>query len=318
MKLATLTSSLNAFFFKPQPIHTVALLRILFGIVLLINWFMVWSHLDVFWGVEGIFSLESSMKMGHAFRFSLFDLLPADPRVPVLIALIHLVSIVGMLLGVFTKTSIALAFFTLISLHNRNIFVLNSSDIVVRNFLFLLFLTPCGGWMSLDHWWRVRRGIAPAEPQEQAPWGLRLMQIQFSIIYIATVMFKMKGPLWADGTAVYIATRLDEFVRMPLGLLNSLIVIKFLTWSTLFVEFALGTLVWIKELRYWVLLAGIGLHLGIEVTMNIPMFEWIMIIAMLCMVEPRDLKVLLDRLSQGRWLAKNFELRKSLKVLLSR
>lgn len=300
MKLATLTSGLNDFFFKPQPVHTVALLRVLFGVVLLINWIMVWSHLDTFWGVEGIFSLETSLKMGGAFRFSLFELLPPDPRGPALLALVHLGAVMGVLLGIFTRTSIAVAFFTLISFHNRNVFVLNSSDIVIRNFLFLLFLTPCGDWLSVDRWWKVRQGLAPAEPLEKAPWGLRLMQIQFSIIYIATVMFKMKGPLWADGTAVYTATRLDEFVRMPLGLLNSLAVIKFLTWSTLAVELALGTLIWIRELRYWVILAGIGLHLGIELSMNIPMFEWIMIITMICMVDPKDLKDWLTLAKEGK------------------
>lgn len=300
MKLTTLTSGLNEFFFKPQPVHTVALLRVLFGVVLLINWLMTWSHLDTFWGVEGIFSLENSLKLGSAYRFSLFELFPADPRVPALLALVHLGAVIGVLLGLFTRTSIALAFFTLISFHNRNVFVLNSSDIVIRNFLFLLFLTPCGDWLSVDRWWQVHRGLAPAEPVDKAPWGLRLMQIQFSIIYIATVMFKMKGPLWADGTAVYIATRLDEFVRMPLDLLNNLLVIKFLTWSTLLVELALGTLIWIRELRYWVLLAGVGLHLGIEMTMNIPMFEWIMIITMICMVDPRDLKQWLQLAREGR------------------
>ncbi|MFV3408643.1 HTTM domain-containing protein [Bdellovibrio bacteriovorus] len=300
MKLTTLTSGLNEFFFKPQPVHTVALLRVLFGVVLLINWFMVWSHLDTFWGVEGIYSLESALKMGSAFRFSLFELLPPDPRVPALLALVHLGAVIGVLFGLFTRTSIAVAFFTLISFHNRNVFVLNSSDIVIRNFLFLLFLTPCGDWLSVDRWWQVRRGLAPAEPVDKAPWGLRLMQIQFSIIYIATVMFKMKGALWADGTAVYVATRLDEFVRMPLGLLNNLLVIKFLTWSTLAVELALGTLIWIRELRYWVLLAGVGLHLGIELSMNIPMFEWIMIITMLCMVDPKDMKDALTLAKEGR------------------
>lgn len=300
MKLTTLTSGLNEFFFKPQPVHTVALLRVLFGLVLLINWLMTWSHLDTFWGVEGIFSLESSLKLGGAFRFSLFELLPPDPRVPALLALVHLGAALGVLLGLFTRTSIALAFFTLISFHNRNVFVLNSSDIVIRNFLFLLFLTPCGDWLSVDRWWLVRRGLVPAEPVDKAPWGLRLMQIQFSLIYIATVMFKMKGPLWADGTAVYIATRLDEFVKMPLDLLNNLLVIKFLTWSTLLVELALGTLIWIRELRYWVLLAGVGLHLGIEMTMNIPMFEWIMIITMICMVDPQDLKQWLHLAREGR------------------
>lgn len=304
MKLTTLINSLNDFFFKPQPVHSVALIRIFFGAVLIINWFMVWSHLEVFWGVDGILSLDSAIKYSHAYRFNLFQWLPNDPRVPTLLALVSLVGAFGVTFGFFTRTSILISLATLLSFHNRNVFLLNSSDIVIRNFLFLLFFTPSGDLFSVDRWIKVKRGVAPEVPLEKSPWALRLMQIQFSIIYIATTMFKVKGPLWADGTAVYTATRLDEFVRVPLAILNNIWIIKFLTWSTLVVEFALGTLVWIKELRYWILLAGIGLHMGIEITMNIPMFEWVMVFAMVCMIDSRDIQHWLQLAKEGKLFSK--------------
>ncbi|WP_373998068.1 HTTM domain-containing protein [Bdellovibrio bacteriovorus] len=305
MKLTTITSSLNDFFFKPQPVHSVAILRIAFGVILLINWFMMWSHLDIFWGVDGLLSLPTALKFSHGFRFNLFELFPNQAGVAELLALLNLLGAIGVLLGCFTRTSIAIAFFTLLSFHNRNVFVLNSSDVVIRNFLFLLFFTPAGALYSFDRWLLIKRKKLAADTvPEKAPWALRLIQIQFSVIYIATVMFKMKGPLWADGTAVYIATRLDEFMRVPLPILNDMMAIKFLTWSTLIIEFSLGTLVWIREFRYWVLLAGIGLHLGIEISMSIPLFEWVMIVGMLCMVESRDIRWALDAAKKGTLFAK--------------
>lgn len=300
MKLKTITKEVHDFFFKPQPAHSVALLRIVFGTILCINWLGIWKNLDFFWGVEGLLSMETSIELGHPYRFNIFELLPNDPRVAPLVALLHLVGVVGMTLGLFTRTSIAIAFFTLLSFHNRNTFILNSADIVVRNILFLLFFTPCGDLFSLDRLWRRWIGVENGMPEEKSPWALRLLQLQFSIIYVATVLFKMKGTWWADGTAVYIATRLDEFLRVPLEILNSMALIKFMTWSTLLIEFALGTLVWFKELRYWVLLAGVGLHLGIEVTMHIPLFEWVMIGAMLCMVPSRDIELLIARVRAYR------------------
>ncbi|XGC80056.1 HTTM domain-containing protein [Bdellovibrio bacteriovorus] len=290
MKLKTIIKSVNDFFFLPQPIHSVGLLRIGLGIILLLNWFSIWKHLEFFWGVDAIVSLETAVKMGNPLRFNIFELLPNDPKIVALIAVIHLVGIVGMTLGLYTRTSIVLAFFTLVSFHSRNHFILNSADVVMRNFLFLLFFSPSGEIFSVDAWLKRKK----ERIIERSPWALRLMQIQFSIIYISTVMFKMKGNLWADGTAIYIATRLDEFVRIPLSILNSMLVIKLLTWSTLVVEFALGTLIWIKELRYWVLLAGLGLHLGIEVTMHIPLFEWIMIVTMIVMVDARDIQRVIE------------------------
>ncbi|HEX7675188.1 MAG TPA: HTTM domain-containing protein [Bdellovibrio sp.] len=288
MKLTSIINAIRDFFFKPVPVQSVAVVRVIFGLLLLANWYMTWTHLNVFWGVDGLVSLNTSIAYGSSWRFSFFDWLPNDPRVPVLIALVNLVAALGVTFGLLTRTSILFAFLTVMSFHNRNVFILNSSDLVLRNLLFFMLFTPSGEAYSLDRLIKKMRGVAPAIPLERAPWGLRLMQIQFCMIYIATVMFKMKGSYWADGTAIYIATRLDEFVRMPLPLLNNLFIIKMLTWGTLVVEFALGTLVWIKELRYWVLLAGIGLHMGIEVVMNIPMFEWVMIAAMLLMVDPYD------------------------------
>ncbi|XGC80055.1 HTTM domain-containing protein [Bdellovibrio bacteriovorus] len=290
MKLTTLIKAIDDFLFKPTPVHNVAFLRIGFGILLLFNWFMIFADMDTFFGPNGLISLSTAQQYGNQLRFSLFDYLPHTEKVTTTLAIINLIAVVGMTIGFWTKTSIAVAFITLISFHHRNGFILNSADSVLRVFLFLMFFTHCADMFSLDRWIKLQKGKAPLMPEEKSPWALRMIQIQFCIIYIATVMFKLKGERWIDGSAIYVATRLDDFVRFELPLLNNLILVKWMTWGTLAVEIALGTLVWIKELRYWVLLAGIGLHLGIEYTMAIPVFEWAMIILMISMVDPYDLK----------------------------
>lgn len=288
MKSVTIIRAVWDFFFKPQPVDNVALMRILFGLLLLFNWYMIWSYLDVFWGVDGMISLRTSIDYGSSARFSLFDLMPNDPRVPVLLAVVNLLAAVGVTLGLFTRTSMVVAFLTLLSFQNRNDFILNSGDIVLRNILFFMMFSAAGKAYSLDRLFKERRYGQQSEPIMERPWAVRMIQIQFCVIYIATVLFKIKGSHWVDGTAVYIATRLDEFVRVPMPLLNNLAVIKFMTWSTLAVELAMGTLVWFKDLRYWVLLSGIALHLGIELVMSIPMFEWVMMVTMLSLVDPND------------------------------
>lgn len=296
MKLRTIINSLNEFFFKPQPVYSVALLRIGFGILILISWFGFWNNLEVLWGEEGILSLATSLKLVDPWRLNLFALLPEVSWAPVLLCILLLLGALGMIMGFFTRTSIAITYLVLLSFHNRNPYVLNSADIVIRNFLFLLLFSPCGEVFSLDAWLKRDRASTGSETLRRSPWALRLMQIQFSVIYVSTVLFKMKGQAWADGTAVYFATRLDEFVRVPLGLLNNILIIKFLTWSTLVVEFFLGTLVWVREFRYWVLLAGVFLHLGIELTMSIPLFEWVMICSMICVVDSEDLQKIFLRM----------------------
>lgn len=300
MKLKTITSSIDDFLFKPQPVYSVAMLRIGLGVLLLLNWLMIYADLSVLFGPEGMISLQTAQQYSNPTRFSLFDYMPNTLKVTSTVAFVHLVAVLGMIFGAWTRTSIFIAFITLISFQHRNSFIMNSADSVLRTFLFLLFFSPCADAFSFDRWKLRLKGKAPAIPLEKAPWALRMIQIQFCIIYIATVLFKIKGDRWIDGTAVYIATRLDDFVRFELPLLNNMLVIKYLTWSTLLVEFALGTLVWIKELRYWVLLAGVGLHLGIEYTMAIPIFEWAMIVAMISMIDSRDIERWLQQIRQKR------------------
>jgi hypothetical protein len=43
------------------------------------------------------------------------------------------------------------------------------------------------------------------------------------------------------------------------------------------VELAMATLVWVPRLRGLLLLLAVGLHLGIEYAMNIPLFSFLMI-----------------------------------------
>jgi hypothetical protein len=80
-----------------------------------------------------------------------------------------------------------------------------------------------------------------------------------------------------DGSAVYYTSRLESFQRLASPYLFDFSTSsKFLTWMALLVEFSMGTLIWIKECRKWVLLCGLALHLFIELTMSIGSFEWIM------------------------------------------
>ncbi|AFY02554.1 HTTM domain-containing protein [Bdellovibrio bacteriovorus] len=304
MKLKTIFNNFEEFLFKPQPVYSVALMRIGLGLILLFNWLMLYADLDILFGPDGMVSLQTAQQYGNPFRYSLFDYMPNTSKVTHTLAFINLLAVLAMTFGAWTRTAIFVAFVTLISFHHRNGFVMNSADSVLRNFLFLLMFTPCGDAFAIDRWRLRLKGQAPEVPAEKAPWALRMIQIQFCVIYLATVMFKIKGDRWVDGTAVYIATRLDDFVRFELPLLNNMIFIKYLTWSTLLVEFALGTLVWIKDLRYWILLAGVGLHLGIEYTMSIPVFEWAMIVVMVSMVDSRDIERWMEKLRKYRQQAR--------------
>jgi hypothetical protein len=71
---------------------------------------------------------------------------------------------------------------------------------------------------------------------------------------------------------------LREFERFPVpGFVDQQPFVALTTYGTLAIEVALGTLVFYKPARKWVLLGGILLHVSIEYRFNIPLFGWVMV-----------------------------------------
>jgi hypothetical protein len=72
---------------------------------------------------------------------------------------------------------------------------------------------------------------------------------------------------------------------------------RFATWTTLTLEFALGPLVWVSELRYPLVAAAAIFHLALEVLMNLQLFGAIMLTGLTTFVSPYDL----ERLATALW-----------------
>jgi hypothetical protein len=117
-----------------------------------------------------------------------------------------------------------------------------------------------------------------------------MIQFQTALVYFMTAWWKATGETWVNGTALYYVQHLQEFHRFPMpSWTNNPLIIKVQTWFGLAEEFALGTLIWIVEVRYWVLAAGVVLHLALEYSMNVPLFQWIMMSTFVLFVDPADL-----------------------------
>jgi hypothetical protein len=117
------------------------------------------------------------------------------------------------------------------------------------------------------------------------------MQLQISILYFRAFGGKLRGERWRDGTAVFYPATLTEYRRfqLPSGL-NNPTFLRAATWSTLAIEFALGPLVWIDELRYPVLACALVFHLSIEYAMNLQLFGWTMIACLVLFLDPHDVE----------------------------
>lgn len=103
--------------------------------------------------------------------------------------------------------------------------------------------------------------------------------IHLCLAYWVSAFHKIHSDVWYNGVATYYIWQLDRF-SSPINFLfmkNSFI-ITLSTYFTLFFESLFPFLVWFRQTRYFFLVAGVLLHLGIYLTMMIYDFQILFII----------------------------------------
>jgi uncharacterized membrane protein YphA (DoxX/SURF4 family) len=272
----------RAFWFEPTSTATLALFRIALGLLLVAWTISLGPDLGAFFTGHGLHAPPNS----HGWLWNLFEPFGDGAAVYAVWALL-LVASVCVTLGLFTRVAAAVAFLAVLSFERQNEFVFNSGDFLIRNLCFYLALAPAGAAVSLDRLRRFR-GAEFWQFPLRAPWAMRLIQIQLSVVYLATVWAKLRGDTWNNGTAVSYALRVGDLMRLhvPTAITGSLLLSNLLTFGTLFTEACIGVLVWNRRARPWVLLAGVSLHIGIELTLDVGFFSLAMFVLYLSFVSP--------------------------------
>ena len=208
---------------------------------------------------------------------------------------ILLAAAVALLLGWRTRVASVIVAVLLLVIQRRDPWILNSGDLLLRELAFFVMLMPAGETWSLD---ARRRGVE----RLRAPWGLRLVQLQVSALYLFSVWAKVRGTDWNDGTAVGIALQLEDLQRfvVPDAVATSLLVSAVFTYSALVVEASLAFGLWLPRLRYWVMAAGVGLHLGIEASLLIGWFSLAVISSYLAFWPPEHLRLVVGKANELR------------------
>ncbi len=282
----------NRFFFEPIPAYSLGLFRIAYAAMLLVVLALLLPDVPVWYGEEGVLPAASASGMLDAPRFSLLTWFPQSDLAVYAVFGCAFVAAGALLVGFWTRWASIAVWACMVTLHHRDVYLLNSGDHLLRTLSFLLMFAPAGAAFSLDRRRRIRRGIESRGVPMIVPWAQRMLQLQLCILYFDSVLWKLTGSHWLDGTAAYYVSHLDEFRRFPVpAVFTTLWFSRFATWFALATEASMATLVWVRPLRRYVLCAGIALHLGLDYSMNIPMFQWI-VLASFCLF--------LDNLSWNR------------------
>lgn len=181
--------------------------------------------------------------------------------------------------GLWTRISSIVMAVGIVTLHHRNGLILHGGDTVMRISALYIAIAPSGKACSLDRLIGLWRGRIAPGPVRLSVWAQRLLAYNTALIYFTTFWLKFGfGTHWRDLTAAWYPARLHEFDRFPVpDFFKQLPFVYVSTFLTLAIELALGTLVFYRPLRRWVLLAGVLLHVYIDYSMNIPLFSLLMV-----------------------------------------
>jgi len=293
----------NQFFFAPLSAVPLGIFRILYGLLVLTYAVLLFPDRFLWFSDRGVLSLAQTDQYNqYSLRFSLFHLGVGDGTLTLLFLVLMAASLL-LTVGWWSRPAAFVVWAIVSSLHNRNGPILNSGDTVMLLMAFYLIFAPSEAACSLGRLWRVLKGQEGDTPIRVVPWMIRVIQIQVSVLYLCTGFLKLSGSRWIDGTAVYYPMHLPDMARFPMPLMDGHLLwpINLLTYFTLVVEIAMGTLVWVPRLRLYVLAGAVLLHLGIEYAMNVPLFSFIMIAAYCTFLTQTDFKNFVAWLRDPLW-----------------
>lgn len=287
------------FWFAPTSTSVVALWRIAFGLVALAWTVALGPDLFTFFSDDGIQSTQP-----RGWSWTLLEQTPGGVALVALYSLL-LLACLALIVGFQSRLAALIVFVLMLSFQRRMPWILNSGDVVLRVTAFFMIFAPSGAALSVDRWRNARDRFW--EFPKRAPWALRLMQVQLSVIYLSAVWSKMQGDTWNNGTAVYYAFSVNSIHRFPVPdfVLENVLLVNLLTYGTLLAEASIGVLVWNRVARPYVLALGVGLHLGIDYAIEVVLFSQAIFVAYTAFVSPRWLDARLVRL-RARLTASRF------------
>lgn len=268
-------------------VRSLALFRIVVGIVILVDLATRAPYIETFYTDEGSFSTEiceSAMPGG----FWSIHLLSGSELYQQILFAIAAVAAVFLIFGCFTRTATIVTWLLLISLHVRNPLLLNSGDTLLRTMLFWSLFLPLGKVWSIDAWRRTRRMLSTDESQSTSvKWWVSGASagliLQLLVMYWFTGIAKLNTE-WLNGESLEYVLRMDMFIR-PFGkwMLEFPSLLNFLSRATLWLELIGPTLLLLpwknRYLRIAMILAFFGLHIGIVMSISVGLFS---VISMTC------------------------------------
>lgn len=280
----------SGFWFEAAPGSTLTAIRVAIGVTSL-GWAVsIAPDLQAFYFDDGLIPPPNYAD----YRLGLFQWLTSDAAV-VATWVVMMVAAISLIAGRGVRVAAPLLWVTTLTMQQGAVTALNAGDLLLRiwtaYFAFFAVLTP-SRYLDLPLFGRAKLGGAPGRMWPTAPvWLVRLVQIQLTVIYPTTIIAKLDGDTWREGTAALYALGLQDFERfwLPSFLRENLVLGNLMTWLTLAAEISLPFLLWTKRTRWSGIVVGLVLHGGFDYTMRLGFFFPALIIGFLAFVRADEM-----------------------------
>lgn len=299
---AEAVSAWDRFWFKPARPHTLALIRILGGAMMLYT-HLVWTiDLEAFLGPHSWLSPEVArgMQGDSPWAWSYLDYASS----PALLWTLHVAALIvfAMLtLGLFSRvTSVLACFITLMYCHRLDGSLFGLDQVNAMLSLYLM-IGPCGAVYSLDR--LIQRARAGGQLPEPAPSvsanvAIRLIQLHMCVIYLFGGIGKMRGDTWWLGNAFWFSIANSEYQSLDVTWLGHFpALIALLSHVTVLWETFYCFLIWPRLTRPICLAMAVAVHGGIALCLGMITFGLAMLIGNLAFIAPETIRGLVARLT---------------------
>ncbi|TWT52937.1 Sporulation-delaying protein SdpB [Rubripirellula amarantea] len=302
--LLSIGSGWDRFWFTPRMPHTLAILRIIAGLMLVYSHIVLATDLSSFLGDTAWINNETSRQLhdgtfgfsdwGRSYLWYISN--------PLLLWIHHGLTIAitaSFAIGFLTRVTAPMALFLQLMYLHRLTGTLFGLDQIVTYSVMYLTIAPSGSLWSVDAWIRDKAKskaknpkwfawmFPECEPTIASNIATRLLQIHLCVIYFFGGIAKARGTSWWDGTAIWYSVGNLEYQSVNMTwLANYPRLSSLMAHTTMFWELSYAAIVWPRITRPIALALALALHGGIALFLGMITFGCMMIAANLIFIEP--------------------------------
>ncbi len=250
-------------FFRREDERIYAIVRIAFAVAALLNLVLLWPDRHVFFSDVGTVDQSAAISQANPVYLSIFWFARSEGAVTG-VMLVAGFALVMLAAGIGARLAALYVLVWHISYVARAPLALTGWDTILRNFSFLILISPLGKCWTLP---AIVRDSGAMVPARVVGHGLVLMRLQVLVIYWHAVLARLisPDPYWRNGEFLSYFM-LSVHARWPgrwVFEYGGLMALG--TYAIQLAEVSVPVLLWAKKTRWWGALLGTALHGGIAV-----------------------------------------------------